>query len=77
MALDLTDDAGDLDRGKVNAELDKILADVPDEFDRHYDASTQVASAIRQRLVDLLDEVQHTAYINGQVDAEATERANN
>jgi ElaB/YqjD/DUF883 family membrane-anchored ribosome-binding protein len=69
MALDLTNAEGELDRSKVLAELDKILADVPDKFDRHYDASTQVASVIRQRLVDLLDEMQNAAYNDGRLEA--------
>lgn len=75
MALDLTDASGDLDRSKVLAELDrlwKLLPPIPDE-----PLLTSVASRVKGGVKDLLDEVQHHAYINGQVDAEATERANN
>jgi hypothetical protein len=63
MALDLTDPCGDLDRGKVNAELDKALAPAKDC------PSLNTVEAMRADLVDLLDEVQHHAYSNGFADA--------
>lgn len=67
MALDLLNDEGELDRGKVAAELDRLLNLLPIPGTKICKVAT---ASVREGFVTLLDEVQHEAYMNGYDDCQ-------
>jgi hypothetical protein len=54
MAYDLKDEDDQLDRGKVIRHLDDILSDIP-----------RTAGIVRQRIIDLMDEMVDVAFMSG------------